>query len=115
MADAIFNHLAPKGMSAISAGSKPAGQVDPVALAVLKEIGIKTDSLSPKLLTREIAQRADTIVTMGCPEACPAVGKPMDDWGIEDPSGKDIDDYRQVRDTIVRKVKNLLKALESQR
>ena len=113
IAEAIFNHLAPEGMRAISAGSNPAGQVDPVALAVLKEIGIKTDSLSPKLLTREIAQGADTIVTMGCPEACPAVGKPMEDWGIEDPSGEEIDVYRQVRDTILQKVKTLLKALES--
>jgi arsenate reductase len=113
MAEAIFNHLAPEGTRATSAGSRPAGQVDPIALAVLKEIGIKTDSLNPKLLTREIAQRADTIVTMGCPEACPAVGKPMEDWGIEDPSGKDIDDYRQVRDTIMKKVKTLLKASES--
>jgi arsenate reductase len=113
MAEAIFNHLAPEGTRATSAGSRPAGQVDPIALAVLKEIWIKTDSLNPKLLTREIAQRADTIVTMGCPEACPAVGKPMEDWGIEDPSGKDIDDYRQVRDTIMKKVKTLLKASES--
>jgi arsenate reductase len=113
MAEAIFNHLAPEGMRAISAGSKPADQVDPVALAVLEEIGIKTESLSPKLLTREITQGADTIVTMGCPEACPAVGKPMEDWEIEDPSGEDIDDYRQVRDTILQKVKTLLKALES--
>jgi arsenate reductase len=108
MAEAIFNHLAPEGMRAISAGSKPAGQVDPVALAVLEETGIKTGSLSPKLLTREIAQAADTIVTMGCPEACPAVGKPMEDWGIEDPSGEEIDDYRRVRDTILQKVKTLL-------
>lgn len=113
IAEAIFNHLAPEGMRAISAGSNPASQVDPVALAVLKEIGVKTESLRPKLLTREIAQGADTIVTMGCPEACPAVGKPMEDWGIEDPSGEDIDDYRQVRDTILQKVKTLLKALES--
>ena len=112
IAEAIFNHLAPEGMRAISAGSNPAGQVDPVALAVLKEIEIKIESLSPKLLTREIAQGADTIVTMGCPEACPAVGKPMEDWGIEDPSGEDTDDYRQVRDTILQKVKTLLKALE---
>lgn len=113
IAEAIFNHLAPEGMRAISAGSNPAGQVDPVALAVLKEIGIKTESLRPKLLTREIVQGADTIVTMGCPEACPAVGKPMEDWGIEDPSGEDVDDYRVVRDTILQKVKTLLKALGS--
>jgi arsenate reductase len=111
MAEAIFSHLAPQGMRATSAGSRPAREVDPLALSVLKEIGIKTASLNPKLLTREIAQRADRIVTMGCPEACPAVGKPMEDWGIEDPSGGDIEDYRKVRDVITQKVKSLLQTL----
>jgi arsenate reductase len=55
-------------------------------LAALRELGIDTKSLRPKLLTREIAQAADKIVTVGCPEACPAVGKPIEDRGIEDPS-----------------------------
>jgi len=111
MAEAIFNHLAPEGIKAISAGSKPAGKVDQLALTALEEIGIETDALYPKLLTREIAHRADKIVTMGCPEACPAVGKPMEDWGIEDPSGGNIGRYRKVRDAIVQKVKQLLETL----
>jgi protein-tyrosine-phosphatase len=55
-------------------------------LAVLKELRINTKSLRPKLLTWEIAQAADKIVTVGCREACLAVGKPIEDWGIEDPS-----------------------------
>jgi arsenate reductase len=114
MAEAIFNHLAPEGMRAISAGSRPARQVDPLAFAVLREIGIETNSLSPKLLTREIAQTVDKIVTMGCPEACPAVGKPMEDWGIQDPLGGSIEDYRQIRDLIRQKVETLLDALASQ-
>jgi arsenate reductase len=113
MAEVIFNHLAPGDMRATSAGSRPAKEVDPFALAVLREIGIKTDSLSPKLLTREIAERADRIVTMGCPEACPAVGKPMEDGGIEDPSGKDIEEYRKVREVIRRKVETLIQAMVS--
>ena len=110
MAEAIFNHLAPEDVRATSAGSRPAREVDPFALAVLKENGIKTDSLNPKLLTRELAHGADRIVTMGCPEACPTVGKPVEDWGIEDPSGGDIEDYRKVRDVITLKVKQLLEA-----
>ena len=113
MAEATFNHLAPEGIRAISAGSEPATKIDPLASAALKEIGIETNTLNPKLLTREIAQRADKIITMGCPEACPAVGKPMEDWGIEAPSGGAFDDYREVRDTILQKVKTLLKALGS--
>ena len=111
MAEAIFNHLAPEGIRAISAGSEPATKVDPLALAALKEIGIETNTLSPKLLSREIAQSADKIVTMGCPEACPAVGKPMEDWGIMDPSGGNIQNYRETRETIRQKVVGLLKAL----
>jgi arsenate reductase len=114
MAEAIFNHLAPQGMGATSAGSKPAREVDPLALAVLKETGVKTGALTPKLLTREIAQRADRIVTMGCPEACPSVGKPMEDWGIEDPSSVDIEQYRKVRDIITEKVKRLLETLAAE-
>jgi protein-tyrosine-phosphatase len=111
MAEAIFNHLAPEGIRAISAGSEPATKVDPLALAALKEIGIETNALNPKLLTREIAQRADKIVTMGCPEACPAVGKPMEDWGIADPSGRGIEEYRKTREIITRKVEELLEVL----
>ncbi len=114
MAEAIFNRLAPGGIKAISAGSKPASKVDPLALAALKEIGIETDPLHPKLLTREMAQRADKIVTMGCPEACPAVGKPMQDWGIEDPSSRGIGEYRKTREIIGRKVEELLEVLTSE-
>ena len=114
MAEAIFNHLAPEGIRAISAGSEPATKVDPLALAALKEIGVETNTLNPKLLTRAIAQRADKIVTMGCPEACPAVGKPMEDWEIGDPSGGDIEDYRKVREVIMQRVKRLLQVLAAE-
>ena len=86
MAEAIFNHLAPKGMRAISAGSRPTKEAKPLALTALKEIGIDTNALRPKLLTREMAEHADKIITIGCPEACPAVGKPIEDWRIENPS-----------------------------
>ena len=111
IAEAIFNHLVPKEMKAISAGSEPAREVKPLALAVLKEVGINTSTLRPKLLTREMAQKADKIVTMGCPEACPAVGKPMEDWGIEDPSGRGIEEYRKTREIITRRVEELLEVL----
>ena len=113
MAEAIFNHLAPRNMRAISAGSRPAKEVKAPALIALKEIGIETGNLRPKLLTREMAERADRIITMGCPEACPMVGKPMEDWGIEDPSGGAIEDYRKTREIIKQKVQGLLKALTS--
>jgi len=111
MAEAIFNHLAPRGMRAISAGSRPAKDAKPLALAALREIGIDADALMPKLLTREMAERADRIITMGCPEACPAVGKPVEDWGIEDPSNGGIEEYRKTKEIITRKVEELLEVL----
>jgi len=114
MAEAIFNHLAPRGIRAISAGSRPAKEAKPLALTALEEIGIDTDALRPKLLTREMAERADRIITMGCPEACPAVGKPMEDWGTEDPAGAGIDEYRKTREIIRRKVEGLLEVLTSE-
>lgn len=77
-------------------------------------MGIDTKSLRPELLTREIAERADRTVTMGCPEACPAVGKPMEDWEIEDPSSGDIEGYRKVRDVITQKVKRLLETFAAE-
>jgi len=115
MAEAIFNHLAPTGMRAISAGSRPAKDVKPLALTALREVGIDAGALRPKLLTREMAERADRIITMGCPEACPAVGKPMEDWGIEDPSSGRIEEYRKTREIITRKVQRLLEVLESEK
>ena len=98
---------------AVSAGSRPAVEVEPFALKVLREMEIKTDSLRPKLLTREMAQGADRIVTMGCPEACQAVGKPLEDWRIEDPSGGTIEDYRKTGEIIKRKVELLIQDLAS--
>lgn len=62
-----------------------------------------------------MAETADRIVTMGCSEACPAVGKPLEDWGIEDPSGETIEDYRRVRDNIGQKIGRLLDALATER
>jgi arsenate reductase len=115
MAEAIFNHLAPTGMRAISAGSRPAKEVKPLTLTALKEIGIDVDTLRPKLLTREMAERADRIITMGCPEACPAVGKPMEDWGIQDPSSGGIEEYRKTREIITRKVEHLLEIPKSEK
>jgi len=113
MAEAIFNHLAPKAMRAVSAGSRPGTEVKPLAIRVLKEIGVQTDSLTPKLLTTEMIQGADMIITMGCPEACPAVAKPIEDWGIDDPTGGNIEDYRRVRDLVRRNVERLVKDLSS--
>lgn len=111
MAEAIFNSLAPPAYRAISAGSRPRQDMDGKAVAVLKEVGIKIDGRRPKLLTSAMAKEADRVVTMGCADACPIVPKALEDWGIEDPSGKSIVKYREVRDLIRSKVVGLIAQL----
>jgi len=110
IAEAFFNHLAPKGMTAISAGTKPADRVNPNAVLVMKEVGIDISVKKPKPLTEDMIRDADRIVTMGCGAyVCPAPFLPkVEDWRIEDPSGKPLSKFREVRDRIRVQVERLL-------
>jgi len=97
---------------AISAGTRPADQVNPKAVEVMKEIGIDISKQKPKLLTQEVTKEVDRIVTMGCgADFCPAPYVKAEDWGIEDPSGMSIDKFREVRDVIRRKVEKLIRQI----
>lgn len=72
MAAALFNHLAnPSLARAVSAGTHPAARVHPEVVEVMREVGIDLSSGKPQLLTSELAQRANLLVTMGCGEECP--------------------------------------------
>lgn len=114
MAEAILNKLAEdRGMTirAMSAGTNPATQVNPLAIQVLREMGIDATHQKPKLLTQEMLKKADRVITMGClaKDVCPAIFLPKtEDWGMEDPSGKPIEKFREVRDMIKGKVEELL-------
>ncbi len=114
MAEALFNQLAEdRGVKvrAMSAGTRPASEVNPLAVKVLREIGINITHRKPKALTPQMIEEADRIVTMGClaKDVCPAVFlSKTEDWGIEDPSGKLIEKFREVRDIVKGKVENLL-------
>ena len=115
MAEGIFNSLSGGRYHAISAGSKPSTQVNPVVVQAMKEIGIDISGNKPKKLTGEMALEADLAITMGCgPDTCPIAGGEMREWEIEDPHGKSIEQIRVIRDDILTRVKALLNELESE-
>lgn len=94
-----------------SAGNKPADKVNPVVVEVMKEVGIDISANKPKLLTIQMTQDADLIVTMGCNDQgiCPGpFFKPTIEWKLEDPKGKPKEKVREIRDEIERNVKNLM-------
>lgn len=112
MAEAFFNKYAAGKAAAMSAGTKPANQVNPKAVEVMKEVGIDISKQKPKLLTSEMTKEVDRIVTMGCgADFCPAPFVKAEDWSVEDPSGKSLDKFREVRDEIRRKVEKLVKEI----
>jgi len=115
MAEGFFRKYAPNGYEAISAGTKPTPEINPVAVEAMKEIGIDLSKQKPKVLTNEIISDSILNVNMGCMDKteCPAVFmKHSVDWNIEDPKGKSIDKVREIRDTIELKVRQLCKTLE---
>ena len=111
MAEAFAKNYRKGKLVVSSAGNKPAEQVNPVVIEVMKEVGIDISLNKPKLLTFEMSAEADLIVTMGCNEQgiCPGpFFKPTVDWKLEDPKGKDIKKVREIRDEIERRVQELL-------
>lgn len=110
MAAAWFNRLADASrMRAISAGTRPASRVHPVVVEAMAEVGIDLSRTEPVLLTDALAARAAVLVTMGCGDACPVVpGALREDWPLEDPKGRSIDEVRSLRDQIRERVVDLI-------
>jgi arsenate reductase (thioredoxin) len=95
-----------------SAGSAPGERLNPVVVEAMREVGLDITNESPRTLTDEMGRRADVIVTMGCGDACPVyVGKRYVDWELEDPSGKDLETVRAIRDEIGVRVESLIEEL----
>ena len=114
MAAALLEHHAAGRLRVGSAGSTPAGEVNPSVVAVMAELGIDISAERPKGLHDEIVRDADVVVTMGCGDACPVFpGTRYLDWDLPDPSGLDVDDVRPIRDEIDRRVRALLAELTS--
>jgi arsenate reductase len=100
-----------RGLKATSAGTLPATSVNPTVVQAMKEKGIDISSNTPKLLTPDMIDQATHVFTMGCSveEVCPRpmlakMQKKLVDWKIEDPKGKTVEQVREIRDEIERKV-----------
>lgn len=114
MSQALFQCTAGDRHTAISAGTTPAEHVHPEVAEVMGELDIDIAERKPQLLTRELAEQADVVVTMGCGDACPYVpGKQYIDWDLPDPKGRPIAEVRATRDEIGRRVAALVEMLDS--
>ena len=113
MALGFFEHLAGDRAVAWSGGSEPGAQVNPSAVAAMKERGIDISMEFPKPWTDEVVRAADVVITMGCGDACPIFpGKRYEEWVLDDPAGLDVASVRPVRDEIERRILELLERLE---
>jgi arsenate reductase len=110
MAEAFFNEKKKDNMMAISSGTNPATQINPIVAQSLKEKGIDISKNKPKLLTPEILKKADIVISMGCgaDNICPAAFVPVEDWGIDNPEDKSLEQVRTIRDEIENRVDRLL-------
>jgi len=114
MALGFFTHLAGDRAIAWSGGSEPATTINPAAVAAMAERGIDISAEYPKPWTDEIVRAADAVITMGCGDACPVFpGRRYEEWVLDDPAGKTLDDVRPVRDEIEHRVRTLLTELLS--
>jgi arsenate reductase len=114
MGEALFERAARGRHAAASAGTTPAKHVHPEVVAVMRELGVDLADSTPRLLTRDMAEQADVVVTMGCGDECPYVpGKRYVDWELPDPKGRQIDDVRVIRDEIARRVSGLVDELDA--
>src|ERR1700754_2343485 len=115
MSQALFERAANGRHSAESAGSAadPHGHVHPEVVEVMNELGIDLSQRRPQPLSRDLAERADVVVTMGCGDACPFIpGKRYFDWELPDPKGRPLPEGRATRDEIAARVEGLLRELD---
>ena len=112
MAAGYLQHLAGDRIQVLSAGSQPADQVNPAAVAAMAEEGIDIAAAQPKVLTTEAVQESDVVITMGCGDECPFFpGKRYEDWVLDDPAGQGLEAVRPIRDEIRRRVEELITSL----
>ena len=115
MAEGFFNKYAPKGYEAISAGTKPVSQLNPIAVEVMREAGIDISNQKSKELTEDMIHNSSNIVNMGCmeKESCPTLFlQNLLDWNIEDPKDKPIEKVREIRDEINQRVKEIVASIK---
>jgi len=116
MAEAFFKKFAKNRFNVISAGTSPSSNLNPIVVSVMEEIGIDLKNQHPQLLSSSMIENSNKTVNMGCmdKESCPSLFvKDVDDWNVDDPKGKSIEDVRKIRDQIKNDVLNLINSLES--
>ena len=109
MAAGLLSHLAGDRIDVRSAGTQPADQINPAAVAAMAEIGIDITAATPKVLTPQSVEASDVVITMGCGDTCPFFpGVSYRDWKLVDPAGQPIEVVRRIRDDIAERVKALI-------
>ncbi|WP_181807927.1 arsenate reductase ArsC [Streptomyces shenzhenensis] len=115
MAAGFLSHLAGDRIEVRSAGSVPGDQVNPAAVAAMREVGIDISAARPTILTTEAVQASDYVITMGCGDACPVFpGKKYLDWALEDPAGKGVEAVRPIRDEIHKRIEALIAEIDAE-
>ena len=113
MAEGWAKKLGGHVLEVYSAGTEAYPEVKPKAVEVMKEAGVDISGQYPKLLS-DIPDELDILVTMGCNVVCPFVpNRHSEDWGLEDPSGGTVEDFRKTRDLIKERVTDLIKRVEN--
>src|SRR3954468_3886999 len=112
MAAGLLQRRAGDSVTVISAGSEPADELNPAVVEAMEEVGVDISAERPKKLEDGMVRESDVVITMGCGDACPIYpGKRYEDWELEDPSGKDLETVRGIRDRISQRVDALLRDL----
>jgi len=115
MAEGWAKKLGDNILEVYSAGTEEYPEVKPEAVLVMEEAGISMEGHKPKLLT-DIPRELDILITMGCGVVCPFVpNKHEEDWGLDDPSGGPIEDFRETRNIIRDKVEDLIKRIKAKK
>jgi arsenate reductase len=92
-----------------SAGSTPAEEINPAVVQAMEEVGVDLSKEYPKPLTDEFVRASDVVITMGCGDACPIYpGRRYEDWELDDPAGKTLEEVRPIRDELDRRIRVLL-------
>jgi arsenate reductase len=113
MSQALFEMAADGRHEARSAGTEPAAHVHPVVVTAMREVGFELNDRVPRVLTDELAQWADVVVTMGCGDACPVIpGRRYIDWDLQDPKDLPIEKVRDIRDDIKQRIGDLVESLD---
>jgi arsenate reductase len=112
MSHALFERAAAGRHHVDSAGTQPSDRIHPEVVEAMRELGIELDGRIPRRLTRDQAEQADVVITMGCGDECPYIpGKRYVDWDLPDPAGRSVDEVRTIRDEIVNRVEGLIAEL----